>query len=114
VYRAGQLSDKSISPGVERFQKIHHVIFGIGISSHLEFDLFPNPDFSLVALGFDSSGKRLDLNDAAVKYRTEQGEYVAADKGGWQGIQSDEGWKAWLGPFALSENKMIISQEPVR
>jgi membrane-associated protease RseP (regulator of RpoE activity) len=111
LFRDGEITEKSVTPGVERYQKIHHMIFALGLSTHFEIDLLPTPDFSLVALGFDSKGKRLDLRDAAAKYRIARGEYYRDDKDGWQGLSSAEGWKAWLGPLAVSENKLIISQE---
>jgi hypothetical protein len=110
-YRDGQISEKSITPGAERYQKIHHIMFGIGIPTYFEVDLYPNPDFSLVAIGFDSKGKSLDLRDAVSKYKTDQGEYYRENKNGWEGLSSAEGWRTWLGPIAYSENKMIISQE---
>lgn len=112
VYRDGQIFEKRITAGVERYQNMHHVAFGIGFSTHFDIDIYPNPDFSLIAVGYDSKGKRLDLRDAVAKYRTAQGEYYRDDKDGWQGLSSAEGWRTWLGPFAVSENKLIISQEP--
>ena len=111
IYRAGEISEKSITPGVERYQQIHHITFAIGLSTHFDIDVFPNPDFSLVALGYETKDKRLDLRDAVPKYRIAQGEDYRDDKDGWKGLSSEEGWKTWLGPFAYSENKLIISQE---
>lgn len=112
IYRHGEILEQSVTPGTERFQKIHNIAFGLGISTHLVFDLFPNPDFNLVALGYDSQGKRLDLRSASARYRIDQGELTRASKDGWQGLHSDEGWRAWLGPLSVSENNLIISQEP--
>jgi membrane-associated protease RseP (regulator of RpoE activity) len=112
IFRDGQVSEKSVTPGVERYQTLHHIMFGIGVPTYFEVDLYPNPDFSLVALGFDSKGKRLDLRDAVSKFRSSQGEYYRDHKDGWQGLPSAESWRTWLGPIAYSENKMIISQEP--
>jgi hypothetical protein len=111
VYRDGEISEKTITPGVERYQNVHHVAFGIWLSTHFDVDVYPNPDFSLIALGYDSKGKRLDLRDAVAKHRIAQGENCHDDKDGWQGLASVEGWRTWLGPFAVSENKLIISQE---
>ena len=111
IFRDGEVTEKSIVAGVERYQEVHHIMFGIWLSSHLDFDLYPNPDFSLVALGYDTKGKRLDLRDAVAKYRTAHGEYRRDDNEGWQGLSSEEGWKTWLGPIMYSENKLIISQE---
>lgn len=114
IYRAGEITETSITPGLERYQILHHIGFGIPLATHFDVDLYPNPDFSLVALGYDSRGKRLDLRDAVSKYRTDQGEYYRDHKDGWQGLGSAEGWRTWLGPFMYSENKLIISQEPSR
>jgi membrane-associated protease RseP (regulator of RpoE activity) len=111
IYRDGEISEKSITPGVERYQNMHHVLFGIWLSTRFEVDVYPNPDFSLIALGYDSRGKRLDLRDATSKHRITQGEYYRENKEGWEGLRSAEGWRAWLGPFAVSENRLIISQE---
>jgi membrane-associated protease RseP (regulator of RpoE activity) len=111
ICHVGEISEKSITAGVERYQQIHHIIFGIGLSTHFDVDIYPNPDFSLVAIGYETKPKRLDLRDAVPKYRITQGEDYRDDKDGWKGLSSEEGWKAWLGPFAYSENKLIISQE---
>jgi membrane-associated protease RseP (regulator of RpoE activity) len=112
IFRAGEIAEKSIIPGVEQYQKIHHIIFAIGLSTRFDFDIFPNPNFSLVALGYETKDNRLDIHDAVSKYRIAQGEDYRDDKDGWKGLSSEEGWKAWLGPFAYSENKLVISQEP--
>src|SRR4051812_41668514 len=61
VYRAGEISEKTIAPGLERFQIVHNIMFALPLSPHLDFDLYPNPDFSLVALGYNHKDKRLDL-----------------------------------------------------
>jgi membrane-associated protease RseP (regulator of RpoE activity) len=111
VYRGGEVLEKSIAPGIERYQKIHNISFGVGVATYMVFDLFPNPDFSLVALGYDRKGNRLDLSSARAKYRLAQGEQTQMEKDGWQGLRSEEGWRAWLGPVSFSENKMIVSQE---
>ena len=111
IFRDGEIFEKTITPGIERFQKVHHITFGLGLPTYFEVDLYPNPDFSLVALGFDSRGKRLDLRDPVSKHRTANGEFYRDDKEGWKGLSSNEGWKTWLGPIAYSENKMIVSQE---
>jgi membrane-associated protease RseP (regulator of RpoE activity) len=113
IYRSGEISEQSVTPGLERFQKIHHITFGIGLATYMVFDLYPNPDFNLVALGYDTQRERLDVRSAGAKYRVEQGELNQTSKDGWQGLSSKEGWRAWLGPIAYSENKMIISQEAV-
>jgi membrane-associated protease RseP (regulator of RpoE activity) len=114
IYRAGEISEKSITPGLERYQKSHHIMIRIGFATKFDVDVYPDPDFSLIALGLDHELRRMNLGDAVAKYRTERGEYLRDDREGWRGLSSSEGWTTWLGPFAYSENKMIISQEPAR
>src|SRR4051812_41580572 len=38
IYRDGQISEKTITPGVERYQIMHHVAFGIWLSTHFDID----------------------------------------------------------------------------
>lgn len=113
VYRAGEISEKTVTPGLERYQKYNTIAFGLGFRTNFEVDLFPNPDFSLIALGYDVKNDRIDLRDPAAKYRkaleAEQGK--SNEQSEWIGLSSDEGWKGWLGPIWLTQNKMIVSQE---
>jgi membrane-associated protease RseP (regulator of RpoE activity) len=116
VYRAGEISEKSITPGVERFQKLNMIIFGLGFRTKYEFDLWPNPDFSLIALGYDVKRDRLDLRDPKSKYRQglEGTDGKPDEQKEWIGLRSDEGRFAWLGPIWWAQNKMIVSQESAR
>jgi hypothetical protein len=84
--------------------------------------LFPNSDFSLVALGFEQEHDRPYLNDpkaiylrhlaaqdtseAAPPNQTNEVAQVANTP-----LRSDEGWKFWLGPFSLERRNSILSQE---
>jgi hypothetical protein len=113
IYRDGEISEKPVVPGKERFQKYHLVMFKIGLGTGIEFDLFPNPDFSLFALGYETKSDRLDLKDAKSKFRRDlkvrEGRPEVED--GWTGLHSEEGWKTWLGPISFEERKVIVSQE---
>jgi hypothetical protein len=89
------------------------VAFALAFTTQFNVDLFPNPDFSLGPIGFETKDDRLDLRDPKSKYLKE----LAANNGrpktqeGWEGLRSDEGWKFWLGPLWLTGNKTILSQE---
>ena len=113
IYRDGEILEKSVTPGKERFQNWRAIMFGFGLSTRLEFKLWPTPDFSLVALGFEEEPKRLDLQDSKSKFylaeRTRQGQPENQD--GWTGLRSDEGWRTWLGPIAFEKRRVIVSQE---
>lgn len=111
IYRGGEVMEKAVAPGVERFQKQRMIVFGIALSTHFDVDIYPNPDFSLIALGCETKRDRLDLHGPKGRYmkgfqEKESPKTVAA------GLRSEEGWKVWLGPVWFTENKMILSQEP--
>jgi membrane-associated protease RseP (regulator of RpoE activity) len=113
IYRAGEISEKNVAPGVEKFQKFNAIAFGFAFRTNYELDLFPNPDFSLIALGYDVKNDRLDLDDVKSKYRKslEEGQGKPDVEKEWIGLRSDEGWSAWLGPIWWTQNKMIVSQQ---
>jgi hypothetical protein len=116
IYRQGEVLEKTVMPGTERYQEIGIFTCGIGFSSHLTFDLLPNPDFSLVALGFEQEHDRLNLNDPKSLYLRHLQDAAAAASGQTNqhssaSLRSDEGWKFWLGPFSLERRKTILSQE---
>lgn len=108
ILRGEEVREIQITPGVEEFQYINHIAFGIGLSPNFEIDLFPNPDFSLIALGIDSDTKRLDLSSPTGKHLKSMLPENGDD--GWRGVRSSEGWRTWLGPFSYSKNKVIVSQ----
>jgi membrane-associated protease RseP (regulator of RpoE activity) len=113
IYRNGELLEKSVTPGVERFQKINMFAVALSLSTHINVDVYPNPDFSLVALGFEKKLERLDLSDPKSKYlmNLAASERKGETKDGWEGLSSEEGWRFWLGPIWLSQTKSILSQE---
>lgn len=115
IYRGGEISEKSVTPGVERFQKFNTITFGLGFRTKYEFDVWPNPDFSLIALGYDVKRDRIDLRDAKEKYRQnlERTEGRPDEQREWIGLRSDEGRVAWIGPIWWTQNLMIVSQESV-
>ena len=112
VYRDGDFIEKTVVPGNERYQKTRYVMFGIGLSSRLEFDLVPDPDFSLVALGYERRRDRLDLHDNVSKHLQEVSAIEnKAHEQHDSGYHSEEGWKFWLGPFSFAEQLTILSQD---
>src|SRR5688572_12350939 len=116
IYRGGEISEKQVTPGIERFQKYNTIAFGLGFRTNYELDLLPNPDFSLIALGYDVKHDRLDLQHPKAKYREalEDQQPKPEDEPEWVGLSSEEGWNAWLGPIWVTQNKLIVSQEASR
>lgn len=114
IYRAGEISEKAITPGVERFEKHNSIAFGIKLATRFEIDLWPSPDFSLVALGFSNERERMELRDPKSKYLLELKAAQNPKDSSWTGLGSDERWKFWLGPLEWAQAKMIVSQEPAK
>lgn len=108
LFRAGEITEATVTPGVERFQNVNNLTFAIGLSPRFEVDLFPNPDFNLIALGYESEDKLLDLTSPKGKFLTAT---QPPQDSAWQGLRSEEGWKTWLGPISVSRNRVIVSQE---
>jgi hypothetical protein len=110
VYRDGEVVEKTAVVGKETFRHSGAFMFGLGFSTHLNFDLFPDPNFSLVALGFKREDDRVQLDSVRQKYIRNTGEKTATNV---KGVSSPEGWRAWLGPFSLTDHKTILTQETV-
>jgi membrane-associated protease RseP (regulator of RpoE activity) len=108
VYRDSALAERTAIVGKETFKQAGTFMMGIGLSSHLHFDLLPNPDFSLVALGYESNHDRLQLDSPRWNYiRSISGPQSEP------GFKSSEGWRTWLAIFSLSDHKKILAQEIV-
>ncbi len=107
VYREGKLFEHTVVVGRETFRHEGAIMIGIGVSTRLEFDLLPDPDFSLVALGFQSSQDRLQLDSPRRVYILD----AQPESPAGAGVKSQEGWRAWLAVLSLSDHKQILSQE---
>jgi hypothetical protein len=113
IYRNGEILEKAVQPGIERYEKYRSVALAFSLSPRIEFDLLPNPDFSLFVLGFKRDQDRLQLRDVKSKYLRdiEARDGKAKVEGDWKGLRSEEGWKFWVGPIWIDERKMIVAQE---
>jgi membrane-associated protease RseP (regulator of RpoE activity) len=109
VYRDGELAEKTAVVGKETYRYSGTFMFGLGFSTHLDFDWLPDPDFSLVALGFKRKQDRLQLDTARQNYI----QSTRTEETPTKGVSSPEGWRAWLGPFSVSDYKTILAQETV-
>lgn len=106
VFRSGELSERTAVVGKETYRQMGNISMGLALSPHLEFDLLPNPDFSLVALGYKRNEERVQLDSTQRNYiRSVKGETAET------GVPSEEGWRAWLAIFSVSDTKQILSQE---
>ena len=93
AYRNGQLAEYQVRVGREKYRNGGVFLIVAPTTVH-RWDLWPNPGFSLVCVGFEPNpGLRHELGKTREVY--------------------DESWSAYLGFIELSHGKHVISQEPV-
>lgn len=92
AYRDGQMLEYNLPVGREKYKKEGTLSLAFPTVVH-QWDLWPNPGFSLVVVGCEPNpGLRRDLGKDREAY--------------------DEEWKAYLGFVELSVGKRVVSQEP--
>src|SRR2546430_2133460 len=62
VFRDGEAQDRKVTVGRETYKNWHDFAIGLVISGTLIVDLIPNPDFSLIALGYSRNQQRGELH----------------------------------------------------
>jgi hypothetical protein len=106
IYREGELLELPVKLGRETYQRERSLTVGLLLSS--ECDVFPNPEFSLIALGFKRRSARLELNSPETQFLLST---RVANGSASSGVSSREGWQAWLAIISLGSHKRILSQE---
>ena len=113
VFHDGEAEHRKVTVGRETYKNWHDFAIGINVSGRLELDLIPDPDFSLIALGYSRNRQRGELHSP-------RNEFVRRIKAGDQkkstddvGAISGEGWRTWLAVFSLGGYKSVLSQEVV-
>ncbi len=104
VYRNGETNDYSVVVGREtfRYQGTFAVVFPPIVRG---LDLWPDPDFSLIVLGYQTETKRVELDSV-------ESNYIRSCHPKWFHAEDGDG-NAWLVIFRLSKSKLILSQEIV-
>lgn len=102
VLRDGSTLDLEVRAGRETFTPSRALVLGI-LLSH-EWDLWPDPDFSLIALGYKRQDRRLELDSPESRFKLSTREDES------KGLRSSEGWEIWLPIISLSTRKRILSQ----
>src|SRR5439155_21996266 len=103
AYRDGEVVEYKVPVGRETFHRggtfcvcLPVIIGGL--------DLWPNPDFSLVVLGYQScSASRTELGSVKETYLR------SCDPKNHEAVET--GWTAWLAIVQVSGTKTILSQE---
>jgi hypothetical protein len=93
AYRDGQFTDYQVAVGREKYKNGGYLSITLPTVVH-RWDLWPNPGFSLVCVGYEPDpGLRHDLGKANEVY--------------------DENWSAYLVFMEVSCGKRVLAQEPV-
>jgi hypothetical protein len=104
AWRSGQTIECEVPVGRETFQKWGAI--GLGLYAN-PWDLWPDPGFSLVFLGYQSNrGSRCELGSVEATWARN------CDSEGYRAV--DEDWNAWLVVLHLSSQKVIVSQDMVQ
>jgi hypothetical protein len=111
VYRDGEVFECPVTLGRETYQREGTITFGLLLSG--DWDLLPNPNFSLIALGYKKRVQRLELSAPETRYRLHAASIGAPGASATGGITSSEGWQAWCLIFGVSSHKRILSQETI-
>ena len=106
VTRDGANSQHDLVVGREQFKPDRSITVGVLLSR--EWDLWPNPGFSLVALGYKRQDNRLELDSPESRFDLAHRSKRAADVS--RGLRSREGWEVWLPICSFSNRKRILAQ----
>ena len=103
VLREGADLEGAVVAGKEVFKPNRSLTAGVLLSR--EWDLWPNPEFSLVAFGYNRQDRRIDLDSPESRF-----ELAKRDGQPPRGLRSREGWEVWLPVCSFSSRKRILAQ----
>ncbi|HKQ39453.1 MAG TPA: PDZ domain-containing protein [Verrucomicrobiae bacterium] len=109
LLRDGANVQRSVTVGKELFKPDHSLTMGVLLSR--EWDLWPNPDFSLVALGYKRQENRTELDSPESRF--ELSGHGPDQPERTDGLRSREGWEVWLPVCSFSSRKRILAQTAV-
>jgi len=103
-YRDGETLEQNVCVGRETYRK--GGLFCMQLPPIFErLDLWPNPDFSLIVLGYQRQLRTVELDSVEQQY------YRHHNPKGYD--PKDYQWNAWLVLFEVWRQNHILSQEPV-
>ena len=105
IYRDGEVLELSVILGRETYR--HERSLGLGLLLSGNVDLVPNPDFSLIAAGFQRRTQRLELQSPETQFLLR----TRSENGRAKSGLAREGWQAWLAIVSFGSHKRILSQE---
>ena len=113
VYRDGKAQDRKVTIGRETYKNWHNFVIGMGISGTLLVDLIPNPDFSLIALGYSRNQQRGELRSPRNEFIRQINDVNQNQSTNNVGTINGESWRAWPAIFSVGGYNSILSQETV-
>ncbi len=113
VFRDGEAQDRKVTVGRETYKNWHDFAIAIGISGTLVVDLIPNPDFSLIALGYSRNQQRGELHSPRNEFIRQINGVNQNQSTNDVGTINGESWRTWLAIFSVGGYKSILSQEMV-
>ena len=104
LFRDGEVLEPNVCVGRESYRK--GGMFCVQLPPIFErLDLWPNPGFSLIVLGYQRYLRPVELGSVEEKYRR------SVDRKGYD--PKDYQWTSWLVLFEVWRQNHIVSQEPV-
>ena len=103
VARDGTNSAHDVVVGRERYKPDRSIAAGVLLAR--EWDLWPNPGFSLIALGYKRQDNRIELDSPESRF-----DFARRDEENSKGLRSREGWEIWLPVCSFSQRKRILAQ----
>lgn len=110
VFRDGQILEPQVTVGRELYSRWGTL--SIGTPRFAGLDLWPNPSFSLVAVGYMRDQRRAEIAAPETQFIRNYG-YGAGDHGPARDVSSPEGWRFWVPCIELGSCRRILSQETV-
>jgi membrane-associated protease RseP (regulator of RpoE activity) len=104
IFREGEVMERPVVLGREIYRRERSL--GVGLLLSGKVDLIPNPDFSLIAAGFQRRTERLELHSPEAQFLLR----TRSEKAAASGI-AREGWHVWLAIVSFGSHKRILSQE---
>lgn len=113
VFRNGKIEDRPVTIGRETYKSWKSFTIGFGISGTLQVDLIPNPDFSLIVLGYYKNPHRVELHSPRSEFISSIKRKEDQKKSDEAGTFTSQKWESWLAIFSVGGYKSVLSQEIV-
>ena len=101
LYRDGETLEQPVTVGTEIYQQWH--AFNLGLMLSPKVDLWPDPTFSWIAVGYACKARWLDLASPEARF-------IQQCHAPERGLDSGQSWQLWLGLVGFSGYERILQQ----